>query len=142
MKGGGSIVTLDFDNQNQAWPIYDWMGVCKAGLQGATVRYLARDLGPHQIRVNAVAASPRWPPSPPRASRGSRQLERGWSAQAPLGWDSKNSHHAVAKTAVALISDFFPATTGEVIHVDGGYHAMGTDLLSKEEQARLAAEDG
>jgi len=130
MTEGGSIVTLDFDNGTTAWPIYDWMGVCKAGLQ-ATVRYLARDLGAQRIRVNAVAAGP-LATIAAKGIPGFKQLEKGWGAQAPLGWDARNSHEAVARTTVALFSDFFPATTGEVIHVDGGYHAMGAPPVGAE----------
>jgi enoyl-[acyl-carrier protein] reductase I len=122
MTAGGSIATLDFDNRIVAWPIYDWMGVCKAGLQ-ACVRYLARDLGPHKIRVNAVAAGP-LSTIAAKGIPGFKALEEGWGKQAPLGWSSKDQD-AVARAAVALLSDFFPATTGEVVHVDGGYHAIG-----------------
>src|SRR3954468_3428059 len=122
MTGGGSIVTLDFDNR-VAWPIYDWMGVCKAGLE-ATVRYLARDLGPKKIRVNALAAGP-LSTIAAKGIPGFKQLEAAWGSQAPLGWSSKNDHEAVARSAVALLSDWFPSTTGEMVHVDGGYHAIG-----------------
>ena len=130
MTNGGSIVTLDFDNGTTAWPIYDWMGVCKAGLQ-ATVRYLARDLGPKRVRVNAVAAGP-LSTIAAKGIPGFKALEKGWSTQAPLGWDSRHSHDAVAKAAVALLSDYFPATTGEVVHVDGGYHAIGAPPVEEE----------
>jgi meromycolic acid enoyl-[acyl-carrier-protein] reductase len=122
MTEGGAIVTLDFDNR-QAWPIYDWMGVCKAGLE-ATVRYLARDLGKQQIRVNAVAAGP-LATMAAKGIPGFASLERNWGKQAPLGWKGKTHHHHVAKSAVALLSDFFTSTTGEMVHVDGGYHAIG-----------------
>jgi meromycolic acid enoyl-[acyl-carrier-protein] reductase len=130
MTEGGAILTLDFDNRI-AWPIYDWMGVCKAALE-ATVRYLARDLGPKNIRVNALAAGP-LSTIAAKGIPGFKALERGWSAQAPLGWDSKSSHDAVAKTACALLSDFFPGTTGEMVHVDGGYHAIGAPPVSPDE---------
>lgn len=122
MTEGGTILTLDFDNR-QAWPIYDWMGVCKAGLE-ATVRYLARDLGKHNIRVNAVAAGP-LSTMAAKSIPGFPELERHWGTQSPLAWNAKQDHAAVAKTTVALFSDFFPSTTGEMIHVDGGYHAVG-----------------
>ena len=122
MTEGGSIVTLDFDNR-VAWPIYDWMGVCKAGLESC-VRYLARDLGPKKIRVNSLAAGPLSTVAA-KGIPGFKQLERSWGAQAPLGWSSKDDHAAVAKTAVALFSDWLPSTTGEMVHVDGGYHALG-----------------
>lgn len=122
MKDGGSIVAIDFDNQNVAWPIYDWMGVCKAAL-GAVVRYLARDLGPSKIRVNAVAAGP-LATIAAKGIPGFKALEAGWGKQAPLGWSSKDQD-AVARTIVAMLSDFMPSTTGEIVHVDGGYHAIG-----------------
>ena len=122
MTEGGSIVTLDFDNRI-AWPIYDWMGVCKAGLE-ATVRYLARDLGPKRIRVNSIAAGP-LSTMAAKSIPGFATLERLWGKQAPLGWSAKAHHQDVAKAAVAMLSDWFPSTTGEMIHVDGGYHAIG-----------------
>ncbi|HVG62695.1 MAG TPA: enoyl-ACP reductase FabI [Hyalangium sp.] len=122
MTGGGSIVALDFDNRI-AWPIYDWMGVCKAALE-ATVRYLARDLGPKGVRVNSLAAGP-LATIAAKGIPGFKALEQGWGRQAPLGWSSRNSHDAVARTACALLSDWMPSTTGELVHVDGGYHAIG-----------------
>jgi meromycolic acid enoyl-[acyl-carrier-protein] reductase len=123
MTQGGAIVTLDFDNQNVAWPIYDWMGVCKAALE-STVRYLARDLGPKGIRVNALAAGP-LATIAAKGIPGFKSLEQGWGAQAPLGWSAKDSHDLVARTACAMLSDWMPSTTGEIVHVDGGYHAIG-----------------
>lgn len=124
MDKGGSIVTLDFDNR-QAWPIYDWMGVCKAALE-STVRYLARDLGSKNIRVNAVAAGPLATVAA-KSIPGFKELEKKWGLQAPLGWAAKDPkcHDAVARTTCALLSDWFPSTTGEMVHVDGGYHAVG-----------------
>jgi enoyl ACP reductase len=122
MTAGGSIVTLDFDNRI-AWPIYDWMGVCKAALE-ATVRYLARDLGPKGIRVNSLAAGP-LATIAAKGIPGFKALEQGWGKQAPLGWSAKDSHDSVARTACALLSDWMPSTTGEQVHVDGGYHAIG-----------------
>ncbi|HYH97707.1 enoyl-ACP reductase FabI [Hyalangium sp.] len=122
MTGGGSIVALDFDNR-VAWPIYDWMGVCKAALE-STVRYLARDLGPKGIRVNSLAAGP-LATIAAKGIPGFKALEQGWGKQAPLGWSSRDSHDAVARTACALLSDWLPSTTGELVHVDGGYHAIG-----------------
>ena len=122
MPSGGSIITLDFDN-NVAWPIYDWMGVCKAAL-AATVRYLARDLGPKGIRVNALAAGP-LNTIAAKGIPGFKSLEQAWGRQAPLGWDSRNSHETVGRTACALLSDWMPSTTGEQVHVDGGYHSIG-----------------
>ncbi len=123
MPPGSGIVTLDFDNTNHAWPTYDWMGVCKAALT-STVRYLARDLGPKGIRVNSVAAGPLVTVAA-KGIPGFKTLERRWTKQAPLGWDSRTHHPHVARTVVALLSDWFGATTGEMIHVDGGYHAIG-----------------
>ncbi|MCI0572713.1 MAG: enoyl-ACP reductase FabI [Myxococcaceae bacterium] len=139
MSQGGSLLTLDFDNR-VAWPIYDWMGVCKAGLE-ATVRYLARDLGPKGIRVNALAAGP-LSTIAAKGIPGFSSLERHWGSQAPLGWDARKSHDSVSRAAVALLSDFFPATTGELVHVDGGYHAMGAapvDVTVEEGAAAPAA---
>jgi enoyl-[acyl-carrier protein] reductase I len=120
--GGGSIVGLDFD-ATVAWPAYDWMGVAKAGLE-SLARYLARDLGPHRIRVNLVAAGPVRTMAA-RSIAGFSAFEDAWAPRAPLGWDVTDPHQAVAKACVALLSDFFPMTTGELVHVDGGYHAMG-----------------
>jgi len=122
MNGGGSIVGLDFDNSRVAWPVYDWMGVAKAALE-STSRYLARDLGGEGIRVNLVAAGPIRTIAA-RSIPGFEQFEAAWSTRAPLGWDVKDPA-PVASACVALLSDLFPATTGEVVHVDGGYHAIG-----------------
>jgi enoyl-[acyl-carrier protein] reductase I len=119
--GGGSVVALDFDAA-VAWPGYDWMGVAKATLE-STARYLARDLGPHQVRVNLVAAGPIRTVAA-RAIPGISQLDDIWGDRAPLGWDINDSS-AVSKACVALLSDWFPATTGEIVHVDGGFHAVG-----------------
>jgi len=123
MSEGAGIVTLDFDNTSQAWPTYDWMGVCKAALD-SVVRYLARDLGPKGIRVNSVAAGPLVTVAA-KGIPGFKTLEKRWAKQAPMGWDSRARHDAVARAAVALLSDWFPATSGEVVHVDGGYHCIG-----------------
>ncbi len=126
---GGSIVTIDFDNSTQAWPSYDWMGVAKAALE-SVVRYLARDLGPCGIRVNAVAAGP----IRSIAAKGVPGFDRVvdvWGRRAPLSWDVKDPT-PVAKTVAALLSDWMPKTTGELIHVDGGYHAMGAELPPPE----------
>jgi len=121
MESGGSIVGLDFDN-TKAWPVYDWMGVAKSAFE-STARYLARDLGPKGIRVNLVAAGPLRTVAA-KSIPGFELFEEPWSSRAPLGWDLKDPE-PVAKAVVALLSDFFPATTAELIHVDGGYHAMG-----------------
>jgi enoyl-[acyl-carrier protein] reductase I len=119
--GGGSIVGLDFDAA-VAWPVYDWMGVAKAALE-STSRYLARDLGPLGIRVNLVAAGPLRTMSA-KSIPGFEQFEETWTSRAPLGWDLRDTE-PVAKACVALFSDWFPATTGEILHVDGGVHAIG-----------------
>ncbi|AKF83446.1 Enoyl-[acyl-carrier-protein] reductase [NADH] [Myxococcus fulvus] len=132
MPPGGSIVTLDFDNR-VAWPIYDWMGVCKAALE-STVRYLARDLGPKGIRVNALAAGP-LSTMAAKGIPGFKALEAGWGTQAPLGWSAKDSHDMVSRTACAMLSDWLPSTTGEMIHVDGGYHAVGAPPVPPESVA-------
>jgi len=121
MKGSGSIVALDFDAR-QAWPQYDWMGVAKAALE-STARYLARDLGPLGVRVNLVCAGPLRTVAA-RGIPGFNQFEEVWTARAPLGWDVSDATPA-AKACVALLSDWFPATTGEMLHVDGGFHAVG-----------------
>lgn len=123
-EAGGSIVTLDFDNSTQAWPAYDWMGVSKAALE-SIVRYLARDLGPHGVRVNAICAGP-ISTIAAKGVPGFGSIEATWDRRAPLGWNSKSAE-AVAKTAAALLSNYLPATTGELVHVDGGYHAMGAE---------------
>jgi enoyl-[acyl-carrier protein] reductase I len=118
---GGSIVGLDFDAR-VAWPAYDWMGVAKAGLE-STARYLARELGPRHIRVNLVAAGPLRTMAA-RSIPGFSTFEDAWDGRAPLGWDNEDAT-AVARSTLALLSDWFPATTGELVHVDGGFHAMG-----------------
>jgi enoyl ACP reductase len=121
MEDGGAVVGMTFD-ATVAWPAYDWMGVAKAGLESCS-RYLARDLGPQGIRVNLVSAGP-LKTLAAKAIPGFEELESMWSDRSPLGWDEKDST-PTAKAVVALLSDFFPATTGEIVHVDGGYHAMG-----------------
>ena len=121
MSSGGSVVGMTFD-ATVAWPAYDWMGVAKAGLESCS-RYLARDLGPKGIRVNLVSAGP-LKTLAAKAIPGFEELESMWSDRSPLGWDEKDQE-PTAKAVVALLSDFFPATTGEIVHVDGGYHAMG-----------------
>jgi enoyl-[acyl-carrier protein] reductase I len=118
---GGSIVGLDFDAR-VAWPAYDWMGVAKAGLE-STSRYLARELGPQHIRVNLVAAGPIRTMAA-KSIPGFSQFEDAWDGRAPLGWNNEDAE-PVARSTLALLSDWFPATTGELIHVDGGFHAMG-----------------
>jgi len=121
MDDGGALLGLDFD-ASVAWPAYDWMGVAKAALE-STSRYLARELGPKGIRVNLVAAGP-IKTIAARSIPGFSRFEDVWDERAPLGWNVKDSS-AVARSCVALLSDWFPATTGEIVHVDGGYHAVG-----------------
>jgi enoyl ACP reductase len=121
MGDGGSVVGLDFDN-TKAWPVYDWMGVAKSAFE-SIARYLARDLGPRGIRVNLVCAGPIRTVAA-RSIPGFDRFEEVWSERAPLGWDLRDPE-PVAKACVALLSDWFPATTGEMVHVDGGFHAIG-----------------
>ena len=121
MTSGGSIVGLDFDAR-VAWPAYDWMGVAKATLE-STSRYLARELGPQGIRVNLVAAGP-IKTMAAKSIPGFAAFEDVWAEKAPLGWDVTDSA-AVSKACVALLSDWFPMTTGSMVMVDGGYHAIG-----------------
>lgn len=120
MDRGGSVVGLTFDAQ-YAWPIYDWMGVAKSAFE-STNRYLARDLGPMGIRSNLVAAGP-ISTTAAKSIPEFAQFAR-WGEHAPLGWDVKDPVPA-AQASVALLSDWFPATTGEIVHVDGGFHATG-----------------
>ena len=123
MPNGGAIVGLDFDNSTQAWPAYNWMGVAKAGLE-ATSRYLAKSLGPKGIRVNLVAAGPIRTVAA-KSIPAFAQFEDVWDARSPLGWDVRGDYEAVGRACVALLSDWFPKTTGEIVHVDGGFHAVG-----------------
>lgn len=118
---GASIVALDFDAR-VAWPAYDWMGVAKAALE-SLARYLARDLGRDRVRVNLVAAGPVRTMAA-KSIPSFKDFEDTWGERAPLGWDVTDSD-PVAKACVALLSDWFPMTTGEMVHVDGGVHAMG-----------------
>jgi len=121
---GGSIVSLDFD-ATVAWPIYDWMGVAKAGLESVT-RYLARDLGPRKIRVNTVSAGPLRTMAG-KGIPGFDAITDAWGRRAPLGWDVTDPT-PVGNTVAFLLSDLSSGITGEMIHVDGGFHAMGTDI--------------
>jgi enoyl-[acyl-carrier protein] reductase I len=121
MRPGGALVGLTFD-ATVAWPVYDWMGVAKAGLE-STSRYLARYLGPKGIRSNLVSAGP-LKTMAAKAIPGFGQFEEEWGKRAPLGWELTDTEPA-ARACLALLSDWFPATTGEVVHVDGGYHAVG-----------------
>jgi enoyl-[acyl-carrier protein] reductase I len=118
--GGGGLVTLDFDN-TQAWPAYDWMGVAKSALQSVT-RYLARDLGPHNIRVNAVSAGPLATVAA-KSIPGFDKFDEVWGERSPLNWDASNPD-PVARMVCVLMSDWAPMTSGEIVHVDGGFHAV------------------
>ena len=118
---GASIVGLDFD-ATVAWPKYDWMGVAKAALESCA-RYLARDLGHEDIRVNLIAAGP-LKTLAAKSIPGFEEFENLWDHRAALRWDVSDPEPA-ARAAVALFSDWFPKTTGEIIHVDGGVHAIG-----------------
>ena len=115
------VVGLDFD-ATVAWPKYDWMGVAKAAFE-STARYLARDLGPEGIRVNLVAAGP-IKTMAAKSIPGFEEFEAVWATRAPIGWDVADPEPA-ARACVALLSDWFPRTTGEIVHADGGVHAMG-----------------
>lgn len=121
MTEGGSIVGLTFD-ASFAWPVYDWMGVAKAAFE-STNRYLARDLGPKGVRCNLVAAGP-IRTTAAKSIPGFETFENSWDDRAPVGWDV-NDPVPTAKACTMLLSDWFPATTGEILHVDGGVHAMG-----------------
>ncbi len=122
MAEGGAVVGIDFDNDDAAWPFYDWMGVAKAAFE-SVARYLARDLGPQGVRVNLVAAGPIRSVAA-KSIPGFENFEAVWDARAPLGWDVKDTE-PVGRAVIALLSDWFPATTGEIVHVDGGFHATG-----------------
>jgi meromycolic acid enoyl-[acyl-carrier-protein] reductase len=117
---GASVVGLDFD-ATHAWPFYDWMGVAKAALESLT-RYLAMELGPNGIRVNLVASGP-VPTMAAKSIPGFADFVGAWSDRSPLGW-GVNSSEAVAGACVAFFSDLLPQTTGEIIHVDGGFHSV------------------
>ncbi|GAA4507279.1 enoyl-ACP reductase FabI [Brevibacterium yomogidense] len=121
LNPGAGIVALTFD-ATVAWPVYDWMGVAKAALE-STARYLAKYLGEDDIRVNLVSAGP-LKTTAATSIPGFEGLEAMWGDRAPLGWDQKNTEPA-GKAIVSLLSDWFPATTGEMVHVDGGFHLTG-----------------
>ena len=121
---GGSVVSLDFD-ATVAWPVYDWMGVAKAGLESVS-RYLARDLGPRGVRVNTVSAGPLRTLAG-KGIPGFDAITETWARRAPLGWDVTDAT-PVGNTVAFLLSDLSSGITGELIHVDGGFHAMGTDI--------------
>jgi len=128
MEHGGGIVSLDFD-ASVAWPIYDWMGVSKAALESIT-RYLARDLGPKNIRVNCVSAGPLRTIAA-KGIPGFDVLAAAWGSRAPLGWDTSDPT-PVARTVAFLLSDWAAAITAEIVHVDGGYHAIGAEMSSPD----------
>ena len=121
LGSGSSIVGMDFDNR-QAWPAYDWMGVAKSALE-SVCRYLARDLGPHGVRVNLVAAGPVRTLAA-KSIPGFAAFENAWNGRAPLGWNIDDPT-PVARTVCALLSDWLPATTGSMVWADGGFHAIG-----------------
>ena len=127
--GGGALVTIDFDNSTQAWPGYDWMGVSKAALVSVT-RYLARDLGPHNIRVNAVSAGPLATVAA-KGIAGFSDFIDVWDERSPLTWDAGDPE-PVANMICVMMSDFTTKTSGEVIHVDGGFHAVAAASGSPE----------
>jgi enoyl-[acyl-carrier protein] reductase I len=118
--GGGALVAMDFDN-TQAWPAYDWMGVAKSALQSVT-RYLARDLGPHGVRVNAVSAGPLSTVAA-KSIPGFERFDQVWKERSPLPWDTGDPD-PVARMVCVLLSDWAKMTTGEIVHVDGGFHAV------------------
>lgn len=122
MSRGAAVVGLTFD-ASFAWPVYDWMGVAKAAFE-STSRYLARDLGPEGIRCNLVAAGP-IRTTAAKSIPAFEVFESTWDDRAPLGWDVKDPE-PTARACAVLLSDWFPATTGEIVHVDGGAHAMGS----------------
>jgi enoyl-[acyl-carrier protein] reductase I len=126
--GGAAVVSLTFDAR-YAWPIYDWMGVAKAGLE-ATTRYLARDLGEHNIRVNTVSAGPIRTMAG-KSIPGFDAISGAWDARAPLDW-SLTDATPVGDMCCFLLSDRASMTTGEMIHVDGGYHALGADFKPRD----------
>ncbi|MFL5896596.1 MAG: enoyl-ACP reductase FabI [Thermoleophilaceae bacterium] len=139
MHDGGAVVGLDFD-ASVAWPVYDWMGVSKAALESVS-RYLARDLGPRGIRVNLVSAGPLETVAA-GGIPGFGDLAAAWEAQAPLGWDTRDPA-PVAAACCFLLSDAARAVTGEILHVDGGFHAIGTALpavptAAEEDQSPLS----
>jgi enoyl-[acyl-carrier protein] reductase I len=121
MSPGGAVVGLTFD-ATKAWPVYDWMGVAKAGLESCN-RYLAKYLGTKGIRTNLVAAGPLRTMAA-RSIPGFDRFEDAWVEKAPLGWNLTDQEPA-ARACLALMSEWFPATTGEIVHVDGGFHALG-----------------
>lgn len=136
--GGGSMVALDFDAAG-AWPIYDWMGVCKASLESIS-RYLARYLGEQGTRVNLVAAGPIFTPTA-GGIPGFAEFTEYWGYQAPLGWDV-NDPRPIARAACFLLSDWAQGITGEILHVDGGFHAMAAPFRERIDAVSVNLLDG
>jgi enoyl-[acyl-carrier protein] reductase I len=134
LKPGGSIVGLDFD-ASRVWPAYDWMGVAKASLESVN-RYLARDLGPRGIRANLIAAGPIRSVSASVGFRSFDLLAGAWADSAPLGWNAGDAQ-TIAGAACFLFSDWSRAITGEILHVDGGLHAIALPVgqLSSQRHA-------
>jgi len=122
---GGSIVALSFDSQN-VYPNYNWMGVCKAALE-ACARYLARDLGAIGVRVNSLSAGPQKTMAATHIP-GFNRISDEWPLRSPIGWDLDNDRHAVADSAIYLLSDLSKRVTGELLHVDGGFHCVGVRI--------------
>ncbi len=122
MTRGGSIIGLTFDSEH-VYPSYNWMGVCKAALEGVA-RYLARDLGPSGIRVNCLSAGPMRTMAATKIP-GFDAINQAWPARSPIGWDVVEDRHAVGDSALYLLSDLSRRVTGEVLHVDGGFHSVG-----------------
>jgi meromycolic acid enoyl-[acyl-carrier-protein] reductase len=135
--GGGSLVGLDFD-ASVAWPVYDWMGVAKAALESVS-RYLARDLGPAGVRVNLVSAGPVETPAA-EGIPGFDKLAGLWREQAPLGWNTSDPV-PVADAVLFLLSDWARGISGEILHVDGGFHAMGAPVGGDAQGAEAQAGD-
>jgi enoyl-[acyl-carrier protein] reductase I len=133
-ESGASVVGMDFD-ASVAWPVYDWMGVAKAALE-ATSRYLARDLGPRGVRVNLVSAGPLGTLAA-RGIPGFASLADMWGKQAPLGWDTEDAG-PVAGAILFLLSDLARGVTGEILHVDGGFHAMGAPLAAEPAEEKVS----
>jgi enoyl-[acyl-carrier protein] reductase I len=127
-SGGGGLVTLDFDN-TQAWPAYDWMGVAKSALESVT-RYLARDLGQHNVRANAVSAGPLSTVAA-KSIPGFARFDEVWGERSPLPWDRANPD-PVARMVCVLLSDWAPMTSGEIVHVDGGFHAIAAGVAPED----------
>ena len=132
---GGSLIGLDFDAAG-AWPVYNWMGVCKAALESVN-RYLARDLGPDGIRANLIAAGP----LNTRAANGIPAFQKlldAWEGRSPMYWDADDPG-PVADTVTFLFSDMSRAITGEILHVDAGYHAMAGNLRTVDAETAVPA---